>query len=175
MDYEIKIQDKVYNYENIQIGGFISNVVDFKQLMNDLNGFGCTIQLMDAEGIAGSQHALHSTVHALRSFSRGENISKDLGLEICVRASGQRQISQALNILGIRNGEMYVCAVAVDCEHDIMEKLEDLLGERDDKVLDADNEKLKDIYKLSDIEIETSGNVTKLLMERTALLILETK
>lgn len=175
MDYEITIQDEVYNYENIQIAGFKSNVIDFKQLMKDVNGFGCTIQLMNADGIAGSQHALHSAVHALRSFSRGENISKDIGLEICVRASGQRQISQALNILGIKNGEIKVCAVAVDCEDDIMKKLENILGERDDKVLDGDNERLKNIYNLSDTEIETSGNITKLLIERTALLILETK
>lgn len=175
MDYDIRIQNDEYSYENIQIAGFNSNITDFKQLMKDVDGFECTIQLMDADGIAGSKHALHSAVHALRSFSRGENISKDLGLEICVRASGQRQISQALNILGIKNGKMKVCAVAIDCEQDIMKNLEDLLGERDDKVLDADNEKLKNIYKLSDIEIETSRDITKLLMERTALLILETK
>lgn len=175
MDCEIRIQNNLYDYNNIQIAGFSTNVINFKQLMNDINGFGCTVQLMDAEGIAGTQHALHSAVHALRSFSRGENISKDLGLEICVRASGQRQISQALKILGIKNGDMKICAVAIDCEDDLIKKLEDILGKRDNSVLNADKEKLKNIYGLSDLEIETAGSITKLLMERTALLILETK
>jgi KEOPS complex subunit Cgi121 len=161
---------------NIQVAGFRSQITDFKQLMHDLSKFNskCTIQLMDAEGIAGKYHAEHATIHAIKVFSRKENISKDLGLEICVRASGQRQISQALRMLGLKNGDMKVCAVAVGCEKDIMENLADILGQRDDMILMADDDKLKDIYGISDIEAETAGSVSKLLMERTALLILET-
>ena len=160
---------------NIQVAGFKSKITDFKQLMHDLNKFNskCTIQLMDAEGIAGKYHAEHATIHAIKAFSRKENISKDLGLEICVRASGQRQISQALKMLGLKNRDMKVCAVAVDCENDIMERLEDILGERDDMILEADDNELKDIYAISSIEAETAGSISKLLMERTALLIIE--
>ncbi len=61
---------------------------------------------MDADGIAGSEHAVHATIHAIKAFSRKENIAKDMGLEICVRTSGQRQISQALKMLGIKNGDV---------------------------------------------------------------------
>ncbi len=55
-----------------------------------------------------------------------------------------------------------------------MDKLTDILDERDDKVLEPDEDKLKTMYHISDIEAETAGNITKLLMEKTALLILET-
>jgi len=159
----------------IQVAGFKSQITDFKQLIQDLNKFNSkyTIQLMDAEGIAGKYHAEHATIHAIKAFSRKENISKDLGLEICVRASGQRQISQALKMLGLKNGDMKICAVAVDCDDHIMESLEDILGERDDTILEADDNKLKDIYSLSSIEAETAGKISKLLVERTTLLILE--
>ena len=174
MDKEIRTVENIENF-NIQVAGFNSHITDFQEIMNDLSksNFKCTIQLMDAEGIAGKSHAIHATIHAIKAFSRKENISKDLGLEICVRTSGQRQISLALKMLGLKNGDMKVCAVVVGCENDIMEKLADILGERDDKILEPDDDKLKDIYDISDIESETIGNLSKLLTERTALLILE--
>ena len=161
---------------NIQVAGYKSNINNFKQLMYDISKFNpeCTIQLMNAEGIAGKKHVIHATIHAIKSFSRKENISNDLGLEICVRTSGQRQISQALKMLGIKNGDLKVCAVAVDCEENIMEKLQEVLGERQDKVLEADDDKLKELYGISSIEIETAGSIPKILMERTSLLIIET-
>jgi len=171
---EIRTIESIENFD-IQIAGFNCHITDFQEIMKDLRKFNskCTIQLMDAEGIAGKSHAINATIHAIKAFSRKENISKDLGLEICVRASGQRQISIALKMLGLKNGYMKVCAVAVGCKQDIMEKLVDILGDRDDKILEPDDDKLKDIYKISDIESETAGSVSKLLMERTALLILE--
>jgi KEOPS complex subunit Cgi121 len=175
MDKQIKNEMDLY-YNNIQVGGFISNIIDLKQIMKDLNEYkdGCMIQLMDADGIAGREHVIHATIHAIKAFSRKENISKDMGLEICVRASGQRQISQALDMLGIKKGNINVCVVAVGCDGEVMEKLRFFLGERDDDVLEADEDKLKNIYSLSKIEVETAGSVSKILMERTALLILET-
>jgi len=161
---------------NIQVAGYKSNIKDFKQLMYDITRVNpeCTIQLINAEGIAGKKHILHATIHAIKSFSRKENISNDLGLEICVRTSGQRQISKALKMLGIKKGDMKVCAVAVDCEENIMEKLVDVLGEREDMVLEADDDKLKELYDISNVEVETGGSVSKILIERTSLLIIET-
>ena len=160
---------------NIMVAGFRTHITNFRQVMDDLKKFdNCMIQLLDAEGIAGSEHVIHATIHAIKAFSRKENIANDLGLEICVRTSGQRQISQALKMLGIKNGDVPVCVVAVDCKDDVMDKLTDILGERDDKVLEPDEDKLKNKYNISDTEAETVGGVMKLLMERTALLILET-
>ena len=69
---------------------------------------------------------------------------------------------------------MKVCAVAVDCEENIMEKLVDVLGEREDMVLEADDDKLKELYDISNVEVETGGSVSKILIERTSLLIIET-
>ena len=106
-------------------------------LINELDRLnnGCIIQLMNAEGIAGRKHVTNAAIHAIKSFSRNENIANSLGLEICVRTSGQRQISQALKMLGITSGNINICAVAIDCEDNIMQKLVNLLGERDDEFL----------------------------------------
>ena len=161
---------------NIQIAGFKSNINDFGNLMNNINKISknCTIQLLNADGIAGREHILHAAVHAIKAFERNENIAKDLGLEICVRASAQRQISKALSILGIKEGEMNICAVAVDCSENIMDELGDILNKNDDTVLDPDEALLKDIYSISEGEIKTASCISNVMIERTTLLILET-
>ena len=161
---------------NIQIAGFKSNINDFGNLMSNINKISknCTIQLLNADGIAGREHILHAAVHAIKAFERNENIAKDLGLEICVRASAQRQISKALSILGIREGKMNICAVAVDCSENIMDELGDILNKNDDTVLDPDETLLKDIYGISEGEIKTASSISNVMIERTTLLILET-
>ncbi len=161
---------------NIQIAGFKSNIDDFKKLMSNINKISknCTVQLLNADGIAGREHIIHAAVHAVKAFERDENIAKDLGLEICVRASAQRQISKALSILGIKEGEMNICAVAVDCSENIMDELGTILDKRDDNILNPDENLLKDIYGISEGEIKTAGGISNLMIEKTTLLILET-
>lgn len=161
---------------NIQIAGFRSDITDFGNLMSNINKISrnCTIQLLNADGIAGCEHILHAAVHAIKAFERNENIAKDLGLEICVRASAQRQISKALSILGIKEGEMNICAVAVDCSENIMDKLETILDKRDDSILNPDEDLLKDIYGISNGEIKTASGITNVMIEKATLLILET-
>ncbi|MGZ7044671.1 MAG: KEOPS complex subunit Cgi121, partial [Methanobacterium sp.] len=133
---------------NIQIAGFTHKVTNFDDLMKKINQISnnCKIQLLNADGIAGYEHILHATLHAIKAFERNENIANDLGIEICVRASAQRQISKALQILGIKKDEMNICAVAVDCNTDILNELEDILDKRDDEVLNPDQKTLKKIY-----------------------------
>ncbi|MGZ7044632.1 MAG: KEOPS complex subunit Cgi121 [Methanobacterium sp.] len=161
---------------NIQIAGFTHKVTNFDDLMKKINQISnnCKIQLLNADGIAGYEHILHATLHAIKAFRRNENIANDLGIEICVRASTQRQISKALQILGIKKGEMNICAVAVDCSTDIMNELEDILDKRDDEVLNPDQKTLKKFYKISDEEVDTAGSIENVMIERTSLLILET-
>lgn len=165
------------NHEyKIQIAGFRHKVIDFKDLMDEINQIhdNCKIQLLNAHGIAGYLHIEHATAHAINAFRRNENIANDLGIEICVRASAQRQISKALQILGLKKGEMHICAVAVDCPSGIMEKLGEVLNLRDDHVLNPDFQILKNIYDITDVEVETAGSMENVMMERTTLLILET-
>ncbi|MCE5215328.1 MAG: KEOPS complex subunit Cgi121 [Methanobacterium sp.] len=164
---------------NIQILGFSSQVDDITDLMSKLdeisekNSQDCIIQLLNANGIAGEQHIHHAIIHAQNAFKRNDNIARDLGLEICVRASAQRQIYKALDILGLKKGYNNICAVIVNCNKDLSSQLELILSKRDDEILKADKTILKDIYQISDNEINTAGGVSWAMMERTSLLILE--
>lgn len=160
----------------IQVLGFskvVNDVPDLIGKINDITGNSCVIQLLNADGISGEEHILHATQQAFYAFKRGENIANDLGLEICVRASAQRQISKALQILGLKEGLNNICAVIVDCNNEVDKELEQLLGKRDDELLKADVTHLKDIYQISDEEIENSGDITRVMIERTSLLVLD--
>ena len=170
------IQLKPNHDYNIQISGFKHNITNFTELMININEISknCTIQLLNADGIAGYEHILHATIHAIKAFEREDNIANDLGLEICVRASAQRQISKALNILGIEEGQVNICAVAVNCNENIMDKLETILGKKDEEVLKPDETILKKTYNISDAEIKTMKNITNVMIERTTILILDT-
>jgi KEOPS complex subunit Cgi121 len=172
--------------ENIQISGFSSEIDNISKLMDEINRItsrdfpNCVIQLLNADGIAGREHILHATLHAIQAFKRGDNIANDLGLEICVRASAQRQISKALNILGLKIGLNHICAVMVNCNtqmanhNNLTTELEILFGKRNDEVLKADITLLNEIYGISEKEIDTSGGISRAMIERTSLLILET-
>jgi KEOPS complex subunit Cgi121 len=159
----------------IQIAGFNAHIKDVPMVLKRIRkiaGQG-TIQLLQAPGVAGKEHLLHATYQALVAFQRNENLSQDLGLEICLRTSAQRQISRAIQILGITEGKQAVAAVLVNCPEDALQQLESLIGPRDDTVLKADLERLKQIYKISDPELHSHQNVDNVLIERTALLNLE--
>ena len=161
---------------NIQIAGFKHNVTNFIDLMDKIKLINqdCTVQLLNADGIAGNEHIIHATIHAIKAFERNENIANDLGIEICVRASAQRQISKSLKILGIKEGKMNICVVAVGCNENIMDKLESLLDTRADEVLDSYDKDLKKTYNISNEELKTAGSIENVMIERTSLLILET-
>ncbi|MBM4240256.1 MAG: hypothetical protein FJ150_01025 [Euryarchaeota archaeon] len=164
---------------NIKISGFRLFVGDLGNLMGQIKKIsqshpGCTIQLLNAEGVAGREHVLHAAIHALKAFERRKNIAKDLGIEICVRTSAQRQISKALDILGVREGKMNLCAVFVGCDDEILNKISSILGERDDDLLKPDKNVLRRIYKILDVEEESVVDITKIMIEKTTLLILET-
>lgn len=171
-----------YTFMNhkIQIAGFKAEIDDTSKIMKfirDISGEcssgNCIIQLLNARGIAGEKHILQATVQAIKAFERNNNAAKDMGLEICVRASSQRQISQALKILGIGNGKMDICMVAVDCDENIQNQVEEVLGKQHDEVLLADVDALQELYEISPQEIISAGSIERIMVERTALLNLE--
>lgn len=161
----------------VRVLGFSKVIEDIPDLIGNVNsvtGDSCVVQLLNADGIAGKEHVLHAARQATLAFKRGDNVAKDLGLEVCVRASAQRQISKALELLGLKEGLNNICAVVIGCDEQVDKKLEELLGKRNDTLLDADATYLKGVYQISDEEIENSGGITRVMIERTSLLVLET-
>ncbi|HSO26054.1 MAG TPA: KEOPS complex subunit Cgi121 [Methanobacteriaceae archaeon] len=169
------------NIPEIKVMGFKSYINDVKSTLERVNALeknlSCMIQLLDARGIAGKEHVYNAVLHALNSFKRKNNIANDLGMEICVRASAQRQISRAIEILGLKTGPMDICVVLVGCKSSSVDmNVENLFNDifdRDDSVLEPDENILKDIYGLKNDELHILGSLPYTLIERTTLLILD--
>lgn len=137
--------------DNIQILGFrgtVDSVGDVLDLIEDIKEDGEIIQLLNADAVVSSNHIIHGVNQAFLAFERGENLAKDISVEIVLRCSAQRQISKAFKILGLSEGEMNLCAVLINCKNYSKELSE--IFTPDDIVLEADSEKIKEIYNIDD-------------------------
>ncbi len=63
------------------------------------------LQVIDSRYIYGKEHLEFALSQAEKAFQRKTNISKDLMMEVLVRASAQRQIKKALETHGVQNSK----------------------------------------------------------------------
>lgn len=145
------------------------------------------IQFFDAGLIAGWEHLYFATLNALRAFESELNISNSLAVETLLYASAQRQISKAVDLLGIKPESPRVAVLVVaetrqktTVALEIVSRL--ISGERDDGVVELTDEKVEDIrrtFGISDLELEAKlekGGLEKealidLVIEHVALLV----
>jgi KEOPS complex subunit Cgi121 len=163
--------------ESIEVAGFKGNIVNISKTLEAIDNIknkccdGCIIQLIDADAIAGIRHLEHGIIHGMNAFKKGENLANDLGIEICLRLSAQRQISKSLEILGLKLGEMNICAILINCPDYFIDELS-LLFNRDDDVLESNPLILKDLYNISEKELAII-KISDILIDRTTELIVE--
>ena len=159
--------------DDLKILGFRATIDSVEDTLNQIDSIkteGEIIQLLNANAIASKNHVIHGVNQAVLAFDRGENLAKVLSVEIVLRCSAQRQISKAFKILGLKEGDIELCAVLVNCK-DHADELESIFT-RDDSVLIADESKLKEIYKISDEELN-GMSVEDVLIDRITKLIVD--
>ncbi len=139
------------------------------------------VQFFDAKLIAGQQHLYFAALNALKAFENKSNISSSLAVEALLYASAQRQITKAVDALGVKQDSSQV-AVLVMAENsrgmaDCLKVVSRLIaGERDDAVLELTDEKIRGIKRLfgiSDLEIEAKLKRKGLEREAFADLVVE--
>ncbi len=158
------------NLQILGLKGNIDSVGDTLDYINSIKKDSEVIQLLNADAVAGRRHIEHGVNQAFLAFERGENLANDLSVEICLRCSAQRQISKAFNLLGLKEGEMNLCAVLIDCD-DYTSQLSSRFS-LDDGVLLPDVDKLKEIYDISEAELEIV-DVEDILIDRISRLAVE--
>ncbi len=148
------------------------------------------IQLMRADRIAGTEHLTLASANALRAFNQGQAHSRSLEMEILLYASCQRQISKAIEMLGLTPLTREVAVVALSESPTILNTLPSDLesmigGELDPSVLEVGTkQKLSGLRRVFDItkrELQATllpnekeeEAVKRLVIERSALLALE--
>ncbi len=142
--------------DNVKILGFTSQIDSVEDTLNQIDSIkqeGEIIQLLNADFIVSKNHIIHGVNQAILAFQRGENLAKDLSVEIVLRCSAQRQISRAFKILGLKEGKMNLCAILINCKKDYTDDLCKLFTQ-DESVFDSDLDNLTEIYKISDVELE---------------------
>lgn len=173
----------------IAIAGFkdvqVSDVDRFLNLVREKLG-DVVVQFFDAKLVAGWQHLYFATLNALKAFKNGTNISKNLAVECLLYASARRQISAALDLIGIRQNSSQIAVLIIVDEKSVTEKsLADvsrmISGKRDDSVFDLSNEKIayiRCLFEISDTELaaklEKDGEkkaLSDLVIEHVALLV----
>lgn len=183
---------KLSETPKISVLGFrdakIGNVTIFLKKFNVKKGE-IPVQLFDAKNIAGPHHLYFAAVNALNAFAKKTNISNNLEVEALLYASAQRQITKAVEMLGLKNETseigVLIFAENVAQKNDCIKFLTDFIpGKRDDTMLVLTPEKVKNIknlFEISDLEIEAclkkegteKQALVDLVIERMALLVIK--
>ena len=88
-----KYNKELANLDNVEILGFTGEIESIPKTLEQVENIrnSCCdvgiIQLMNADAIAGKEHLQQGVIHAINAFKRGENLAKDLGIEILIRTS----------------------------------------------------------------------------------------
>ena len=100
---------------DIRIHGCRGSIRDRETFIAALQSFAAAhdiaCQAFDAAAIYGEVHLRSAVQHAVRSVSRGEATCNDLSMEILLYASGCRQIRDAIERVGIRDGSIILVVV----------------------------------------------------------------
>ena len=166
-------------FKNVKIADTQKLIEKVKVQIND-----CCIQLFDPSLVAGFDHLFFATLNALKAFDSKRNISKDLAVEFLLYASGQHQISRAIQLLGIKPDSQEVAVLVLAETHEkameSMKKVSRLLkGEQCDEIIELTEKKIPKIistFGIKENEIKAIMRESKeqailsLLIERAALL-----
>ena len=158
-------------------------IKDVNYIFNKIKKERVVIQLFDADYVAGYEHLFHATLNALKTFDQKRNISNSLEFEILLYASGQRQISKAIDMLGITPVSSNIAVLILSQKEEkvklAQEKVSQLIkGVRDDNVLEVKNKKkISNLMKNFEIteeaigtEIDKNLTLKYLIIEMGALL-----
>lgn len=114
------IQKLTYNDEDYSIGLCEisnSNKLGMDELLDLANTYSkslLAIQFFNSELIANELHLLSAAQNALNAWRGGYMISRNLDVETIIYASAQRQIHQALSLLGVNDGLSTISVVIID-------------------------------------------------------------
>jgi len=124
---------------NVQVIGIYGDV-GFDEIVKHFTSLGGDVVLLDPNMVCGKDHVLSAVMHAERAMKEGTNRSKTILTETILYAAGDRQIARAMEKMRPKGKEMV--AVLFNIEDPKLEKINLV---RCDRVMDASNEKAKNL------------------------------
>jgi tRNA threonylcarbamoyladenosine modification (KEOPS) complex Cgi121 subunit len=136
------------------------------------------LQILDATFIAGTNHALFATLNALNAFKQGNNLSSHIEVEVLLYLSAQRQISKAIELIGVNTQTRHIVVILLTSNRDEAQRFELILqkalfGQRDDSIIILDENKripLMQAFNITPVQIQAT---TKQGLEALEALIIE--
>ena len=147
--------NELANLDNVEILGFTGEIESIPKTLKqveDIRNSCCDvgiIQLMNADAIAGKEHLQQGVIHAINAFKRGENLA----------------------ILGLKEGNMNIAVVLIDCPDYFIDELSDMFV-RNDAVLEADESILLNLYDIPEKELKKM-HITDILIDKTTRLLVD--
>jgi len=129
------------------------------------------IVILDAALVFGTEHLVSAYEHAKRAFESNTNIAKTFAKEMLLYASGERQISKAIEKMGVKDGASEIAIALID--HPINAQISELLSalkmKRNDDVLLPDEKNLE-AFGITKKELSTvpKHKRSKLVLEKVA-------
>jgi len=179
---EFNKQATIAGFKNVRI----KDVDEFFHAVKAETENAC-VQFFDASLVAGWEHLFFAALNALNAFKGKVNISNSLAIETLLYASAQRQIKEAVKLMGIKTttDRVVVLVLAENQQQTsaVLNKVSKLLkGERDDSVVELTDDKidgLKEFFKISENEVKAKVKrkglekqaVAELVIEHMALLV----
>ena len=167
----------------IQIIGVKGNIYDIdlflKEILNLAEEYDIVIQAMDADWIYGKTHLITAINHAKRAFEEKNNSTNSLSMEILLYASGERQIQKAIKNIGVKKGKGNIAFVFTNKDNyeiakiseDVIKKVLTIFDlERDDKVLEGDNNTLKKFgITKAELNVLPESKYGDIILEKVAM------
>ena len=178
---EFKTYAEITGFKNVRI----SQAKEFLDKVCKENPAGVEVQFFNARRVATWQHLYFAALNALTAFKNEENISKSLAMETLLYAAADRQITKAVELVGVRSTSSDVAVLIIGKEPRKMESALSMIsknigGQRDEKVLELSKDKvatIQRVFEILDAELRTvmekndvEKALTDLVVERMALL-----
>ncbi len=153
----------------IDVAGVATRLRDPKAALREVQAYarsrGGWAQLLDAGRILGKDHILSAFEHARRAFAQGTNSTESLEMELLLYASGERQISRAIAVAGVRARRPFALVCGGLRAAEVIRRAG---WRRDDGVLGPSPAKLRSIG-VSGAEARSAGSrAADLVLERVA-------
>lgn len=153
----------VMSYQIMAAKGCVNDVSALLRKLSLVDG---EVIMLKAHRIMGPEHVHSAVYHAMRAFKRGKNFARTMGVETLLYLSGERQISKALNYMGLESGDEEIAIITFGNQGDDL--ISSLGWIRDDSLLQINEEKKR--FMLETMGGSTNIEPLKQILEKVALL-----
>ncbi len=127
------------------------------------------LQILDPTFIVSEKQIIAALYHTKKAFQRENNIARDFTTEFLLRLSGKRQISNAINFLGIKDSCTNIMVIAFGEKKEEIEYEFDVILKTISKNIDLQTKKKLPITSLKELSIYYKCEENLQTLEKKAL------